>query len=315
MPRYAAASPWRHVGVEGVEVEDQRRRIDQQPRAGLTDEALIVGEAFPAHPVASSLGHHAPAMATPSQYSRSVAGDPLAHQIDVVEPALAAARARPRRPPHRGAALPRSARPMRLGRRRRSPRGSPPSAACRGTGTSTSSSSRSKAGPSTQRTCTSLRDHVGQEALEHRRATSKSNEPMPWPMSKITPRSRAARISRAGPVRRRHRRVRKRPEAVGQHVARAQPAQHLLARRRRLVDMRHHRHAQLAPRPRARCRAAPRRRRSADVATDPDLDADDQVALCSRRRHASRGVAAGGCRGIRRPSRFARSRRCRRTRC
>ena len=53
------------------------------------------------------------------------------------------------------------------------------------------------------------------------RATSKSSEPMPWPMSNQTPRSRAARISSRILPRAVERVVGERLEAVGEHVARA----------------------------------------------------------------------------------------------
>ena len=67
-------------------------------------------------------------------------------------------------------------------------------------------------------------------------------------------------------------------EAVGQHVARPQPLDDGLVGRRRLVDMHHHRQAGFV---RDLERDIERRdaARSAGVAADADLDADDHVAV------------------------------------
>jgi hypothetical protein len=56
--------------------------------------------------------------------------------------------------------------------------------------------SRSNAGPSIEITCTSEEITSGRKpAASMPRVVPKPNEPPPWPMSKITPRARAARIS------------------------------------------------------------------------------------------------------------------------
>src|SRR5205823_12641236 len=77
---------------------------------------------------------------------------------------------------------------------------------------------------------------------------------------------------------RRRRRIRERPERVGQHVPRPQPRDHLFIAWRRIIDMRHHRHADLVSdleddveRPGARTAGGAR--------ADADLDADDDVAV------------------------------------
>ena len=81
------------------------------------------------------------------------------------------------------------------------------------------------------------------------------------------------------------RRVREGSEAVGQHVARAQHVQHLVPRRRRVVDVRHHRQAQLVGH-----LDRQRQRRQAGIAAglgaDARLDADDDVRVLARRRAA-----------------------------
>ena len=79
-------------------------------------------------------------------------------------------------------------------------------------------------------------------------------------------------------------RIGERPERMGENVARTQPGEHLLVARRRMVDMRHQRHADLV------CdlkRDLERHdtRRARRMEADPDLDADDEIAV--RVRHVS----------------------------
>ena len=77
------------------------------------------------------------------------------------------------------------------------------------------------------------------------------------------------------------RRIGERAEGMGQHIARAQPRQHLLIARRRMVDMRHQGHADLLRHfERDLERHQPRGARGEQ--TDPDLDADDEVAILVR---------------------------------
>ena len=80
-------------------------------------------------------------------------------------------------------------------------------------------------------------------------------------------------------------RVGKRPVAVRQHVAGAQPFQHFLAAGRRMVDVRHDRQAELLG---DLERHVERRdsARAAGAAAHAHLDADDQVAILARHAHA-----------------------------
>ena len=138
--------------------------------------------------------------------------------------------------------------------------------------------SRSKAGPCSDRMWTSLLITSGRKpASSIGRVEAKPKPPMPWPMSKMMPRSRAS--PHLGPdLAADHGRVRERPVAVGQDVALAQARQHVLARRRREVDVGHHRQVELLgdlDREFEREHAVA----LAGVAADPDLDADDQVAV------------------------------------
>ena len=83
----------------------------------------------------------------------------------------------------------------------------------------------------------------------------------------------------------RHRRVGKRPEAMGDDVAPAQPRQHLEPRRRRVVEMRHHRQPDLlGDLERHVERGDPGS--AAGAAADPHLDPDDQVAVGVDDAHA-----------------------------
>ena len=77
------------------------------------------------------------------------------------------------------------------------------------------------------------------------------------------------------------RRVGKRPEGMGQNVARTQACDHLLIARRRMVDMRHQRHADLLGDLK---RDVERHdsRGARGVLAYPHLDADDEVAIILR---------------------------------
>ena len=108
-------------------------------------------------------------------------------------------------------------------------------------------------------------------------AVLNAKEPMPWPMSKITP--ALARFDHRlahGAVRGR-RVVGKGTEAVGEDVALAHAREHVLEGRRRMVDMNHHRQPELLrrlPRDVERDKAGILRSMQADA----DFDADDRVA-------------------------------------
>src|SRR5581483_4990634 len=71
-------------------------------------------------------------------------------------------------------------------------------------------------------------------------AVRKPNEPPPCPISKTTPRSRRDDLLE-NPSVAAHRRVRERTEAMGKDIAPAHPRHDLEPRRRRVVEMRHHR--------------------------------------------------------------------------
>ncbi len=76
-------------------------------------------------------------------------------------------------------------------------------------------------------------------------------------------------------------RIRKRPECMGENVARTEPSDHLLVARRRMVDMRHQRHADfVCDLKRDFERHDPRGARGVEAYSH--LDADDEVAVLLR---------------------------------
>ena len=148
----------------------------------------------------------------------------------------------------------------------------------------------SNAGPSMHKACTSELIDVGREApASMASATSNANEPMPWPMSNMTPRSRAwwqASRTRPSAVTGAFGR---RPEAVGEGVARRSSGQHLLVARRRPVDVAHHRQARLLG---GLDREVQRQDAvgAAGVGADPHLDAADQVGILAGHAGADLGL-------------------------
>ena len=240
----------------------------------------------------------------------------LAHHVDVVESALADREGRWRRRRCRACRVPSSGRFRACAALTVGPR-SRRSAACPGTGTSTASSTWSKAGPLMQSAwCTSDGDRVGQEAVGQHgaRAVLKANEPLPWPMSNLTPRFRGLRAPRcftvpwwvAGELG-------NRAEGVGQNIARPQTAR--APPRSSAAGSRCGTSAACPPRcatSQRRCRAALMPELPDGAAPDTHLDADDDVAVGVGDRHRVDRVHQAQLLARAPPSPGRRRRRCRR---
>jgi hypothetical protein len=115
------------------------------------------------------------------------------------------------------------------------------------------------------------------------RAVLNANDPLPWPMSNLTPRARLAHHV-LHPALMIVRRVRERAECMREYIARPQHLHHLLVRRRREVDVTHQRHAELVrslQRDRERRRAV----NAGRAAPDAHFDTDDDVAVLVRDLH------------------------------
>ena len=175
--------------------------------------------------------------------------------------------------------------------------------------------SRSKAGPSMQSCGRPTRScRAGSRSPASPRAVLKPNEPLPWPMSKITPRLRASSTACLTLPCAVARRVGEGAEAVGQHVARPQQARS--PPRSDGGGMVDGPSAACRPRrrPPARCPAAPRpgspRGRLPTRTLMPTITSRFASATATASRRPS-----GACPRSRRPSRSWRRRRCRGTRC